>query len=252
MITFLIEKEDDYKFDFCWHLHEAINYNKWYYMKNVYGILNIPFKYKESEFINLKKFKNLVPVGSVEFIHSFLKVNNFIIPNPLNIPDELNKYEYLKRYIGVKKFKDLNIKNIFIKSNSEIKKFTGFIAENKEKALLFEPNIKDDDEILYSDVINIESEYRCFIYKNELVGLKHYAGDFKQFPNLNIIKKAIKDYKTSPIAYTLDFGITDKNETILIEAHNFYSIGLYGFDNYKILPDMFISGFNHIKHESLL
>ena len=244
MKTFIIEKEDDYKFDFCWHLNQAINFNNWYNGTKIYSFLNVSFTHKEKEFENLKEYKGLIPVGSVEFVHKFMEVNNKTIPKPLNIPDELKQYEYLKRGIGVKFFKDLDIKiPIFIKPNIELKKFTGFVAENKEKALLFEPSIKDNTEIFYSDVIDIISEYRCFIYNKELVGVKHYDGDFKLLPNFNIIKRCINDYKKSPISYTLDFGITDKNETVLIEAQNFYSVGLYGFNDYKILPEMYIKWF---------
>lgn len=50
----------------------------------------------------------------------------------------------------------------------------------------------------------------------------------------------------SPIAYTLDVGIhfVDNNlVTSLIEVHDFFSCGLYGFDDKDKLPFMFYRWF---------
>ena len=41
----------------------------------------------------------------------------------------------------------------------------------------------------------------------------------------------------APIAYTLDVGINDKG-TFVIEVHDFFSCGLYGFADVGILPSM--------------
>jgi len=80
-----------------------------------------------------------------------------------------------------------------------------------------------------------------------LVGLQNYTGDFTMFPNVNKINEMIQTYKSSPVAYTLDIGINDK-DTFVIEVHDFFSCGLYGFSNHKILPFMFSKWFNnHIK-----
>jgi hypothetical protein len=52
----------------------------------------------------------------------------------------------------------------------------------------------------------------------------------------------IKAYKSAPIAYTLDIGITDY-DTIVIECHDFFSCGLYGFANHAIYPNMLYKWF---------
>lgn len=48
----------------------------------------------------------------------------------------------------------------------------------------------------------------------------------------------IKQYITAPIAYTLDVGISD-GKTVVIEVHDFFSCGFYGFSDHTIIPFMF-------------
>lgn len=53
----------------------------------------------------------------------------------------------------------------------------------------------------------------------------------------------IREYKSCPIAYTLDVGV-NSNNTFIIEVHDFFSCGLYGFSDNKILPYMFSDWFD--------
>lgn len=75
------------------------------------------------------------------------------------------------------------------------------------------------------------------------MGLQNYSGEFTKFPSVNKINAMIKHYKSAPIAYTLDVGVND-NGTFVIEVHDFFSCGLYGFSNYAILPNMYYRWFN--------
>ena len=58
--------------------------------------------------------------------------------------------------------------------------------------------------------------------------MKHYAGDFTVLPDFEIIRKAIWNFKGQPIAYTLDFAVTESGETSLIEINDCYSLGYCG------------------------
>lgn len=51
----------------------------------------------------------------------------------------------------------------------------------------------------------------------------------------------IEGFKEAPEAYTIDVGVTSDGNTVLIEVHDFFSCGLYGFDDAKNLPNMYIS-----------
>lgn len=203
--------------DFSFHLIQSIKYNNWFRGKEI-------MSYKLSETI---LEGNYIPIGSVEFVQEFL--GKKIIPK--NIPKELQIFEYLKRNIYIGNEKDVfNIKTkMFVKSNTQIKSFTDIVYPN---------TVVPNDEYLISDIINIDSEYRCFVFKNKLLDIRNYCGDFKIFPNIDTINNIIKNYKNAPIAYTLDIGVNDK-DTFIIEIHDFFSCGLYGFENYTLLPYMF-------------
>ena len=43
-----------------------------------------------------------------------------------------------------------------------------------------------------------------------------------------VIAEAIKDYPSMPAGCALDFGVTDKRTTILVEMNDGYSLGAYG------------------------
>ena len=84
-----------------------------------------------------------------------------------------------------------------------------------------------------------KGEFRCFVYEGKLIDIRQYDGDFKILPDFNLIYEMIDEYKSAPHAYTLDVGVTDKNETAIIEVHDFFSCGLYGFMEVNKLPFMF-------------
>jgi hypothetical protein len=197
------------------------------------GIYAIPFKEHHKEY---------TPIGSVEFVTEFLQHFYGLTPKPLNVPHELNYYTYTLRKIwkcDIGGFSCLKNGKYFIKSATGIKKYSGIVTKTND---YFEPNIPIDDYVV-SELITIESEWRVFVYENRLVGLQNYSGDFTLFPDVESIKNIIKAYKSAPIAYTLDVGIgAHSYDTFIIEVHNFFSCGLYGF-NQPILVNMFYKWF---------
>lgn len=59
----------------------------------------------------------------------------------------------------------------------------------------------------------------------------------------------IKQYNAAPVAYTLDVGISN-SKTLIIEVHDFFSCGFYGFSEHKIIPFMFSRWFNeYVNHK---
>jgi len=82
---------------------------------------------------------------------------------------------------------------------------------------------------------SIKSEYRCFVFNNQLVDIRGYKGDFRYYPDkfhLAALYNMIDNFKEmiSPIAYTFDIALLEDSELILIETSDFYSIGQYGLD----------------------
>jgi hypothetical protein len=65
------------------------------------------------------------------------------------------------------------------------------------------------------------------------------------------IEAMIIDFKSAPIAYTLDVGINKNTNTVfLVEAHDFFSCGLYGFADHRIYPQMLYRWFREYTNNS--
>ena len=59
-------------------------------------------------------------------------------------------------------------------------------------------------------------------------------------------EKIINKYIDQPIAYSIDVGINNNNETILIEINDMWAIGHYGFDK-NLYTKMCVSRIKEIK-----
>ena len=252
-MKFLIQKIDkEIRHDFSFTLLESIRYNNW-----LFNGIEMKCKFinstnaNELTFWDFKDFhENYVPVGSVEFVLGYMRWFEIEQPKPLNVPDEL--IPYANRYIYNCNHMDLEnppLDRYFIKSADKIKGTAGII--NKD-----EPITLSAGNYQVSNVIDIESEWRCFVYKGELVGIQNYSGDFTAFPDVNKIRMMIKDFKSAPIAYTLDVGTNsiDRSDTMkrtfIIECHDFFSCGLYGFADHRIYPHMLQRWFTEYKQKN--
>ena len=229
-------------FDFCFHLIEAVEYQNWYHNENVYRFNLIRNKnqirryYQDGKWFN-EDWNENIPVGSVEFVLDFYK-EYYKIENikPINIPEDLMQRNYLKRCLYRSNFKDISNsfpKPVFIKSTDKIKGFN-IITKYKHE-------LPSEGNCLVSELIDIESEWRSFVFNGKLLDIRCYSGDFELFPDIRLVKYMINRYKNSPRAYTIDVGVNKDKDTFLIEVHQFFSCGLYGFTDYRVLPQMFVS-----------
>lgn len=241
-VTFLIQVDENERFmhDFTFYLDLAIQKTNWFYNEEIYKTIY-------SKDIKDDSYKNCIPVGSVEYVTEFYKKHfNIEKINPINIPASLMKYKYLKRNIMSATKENINKLpegEYFIKDISKIKGLVDIV--NKKY-------IPVNDNILISKIIDIKSEWRCFVYNNKIIGLKNYSGDFISVPNIELIQEMMDEFKEAPSAYTIDVGIEENtNDTFLIEIHDFFSCGLYGFDDSKNLPRMYISTHKHILEKYL-
>jgi hypothetical protein len=136
----------------------------------------------------------------------------------------------------------------FVKNNDKIKGFAEVI-ELKEPGML--PISAGNYQV--SQFISIDSEWRAFVYEGKLVGLQNYTGEFTKFPSIWLIDDMIIAYKKSgeaPVAYTLDVGVNDYH-TFVIEVHDFFSCGLYGFADHAKLPIMLNKWFKEYLKKNL-
>lgn len=206
--------------DFSFTLLDSIEYQNWLSDSNSF----------RSILSDNTSYKNCIPVGSVEFVSEYLLKYFGLTPKPINIPLELLSNEWTGRTVVNGTEKDI-VGEKFVKSNDKIKSFTEICTT------------APIGNYQISDLIDIDSEWRAFVFKGELVGLKNYSGEFNIFPDVSRIEEMIKIYRSQPIAFTLDVAISNRS-TVIMEVHDFFSCGLYGFSEHKILPFMFSKWFN--------
>jgi hypothetical protein len=227
-MKFLIQKVDGkVVHDFSLTLLESIRFQKWLGNDVTVKYVNTIQRGNNEVIVNFKDVhKNYVPVGSVEFVCEFLKTFYNVTPLPINVP------EVLFKYAGRVIFNGDEAKLLgkwFAKSNDKIKYFANVINEN---------TILEKGNYQYSEMVDIDSEWRCFVYKNKIVGLQNYSGAFATFPNMQIVDEMIRNYAhVAPIAYSLDVFINDEG-TFVMECHDFFSCGLYGFSDHTVYPQM--------------
>lgn len=204
------------KHDFSFMLLEALEYHNWIGNQHTFEFSDnaIPTTY--------------IPIGSIEFVGDTLTLMRRKVPKPRNVPESLFKFAGRQIFNGT----ELNVpqSEVFVKSNNIIKA-TPIVTRSCDNKL-------PPGNYQYSELVDFVSEWRAFIWRGELVGLQNYSGDFTVFPDVIRIKKMIKSFTEAPCAYTLDVGLVG-NETVVVEVHDFFSCGLYGFDDLQLLPLMF-------------
>ncbi len=251
-MKFLIQKIDGrVAHDFTQTLLNSCEYRKWIHRNP--NVDTIKYLNTNGDKVDINQFKNFhrnyVPVGSVEFVSAFLYRFYNLTPKPINVPQELFHPRYAQRPIingNHMDFENVLGGKYFAKSNDKIKGYAEILELKKPGALPLPAGYYQ-----VSEYISIDSEWRVFVYKNELVGIQNYCGEFTKFPNVDTIKSMIYTYQSAaPIAYTLDVGINDTNGTFVIEVHDFFSCGLYGFTNHTKYPKMLHDWFwEYVKKE---
>jgi hypothetical protein len=221
------------------------------------GFTIIPFNDVELQtLIDCETFdKNDIIIGSVEATKVFWNAVGIETPKYIGYPKSLDSF--YGRTIKRTRFGKITLDDlpIFIKPAYDIKLFTGFVLERGttlHNIGMYYSGVNPNTAVYTSEPINIVSEYRCFVHKNELVGIKHYSGDFNVFPDISEIKSMIQKYRDeSPISYTLDVGLvrdSDDFKTIIVEINDFWAIGGYGLDG-KTYVRMLIDRFQEIKNK---
>jgi len=199
---------------------------------------------------NVYGSKLLVPVGTVEFVTQFFKeVGVTVLPR--NVPTSL--YNKASRILGVFTRQELETKfeggiggylRLHYKDHTRIKGFRGIwntMANTPPDgcALKLEMSIE----------VDFTTEWRIFVYKGNIEDIRNYAGDPFHIPSRSWVMDCIDAFKKeAPIAYTLDVGyckpewssITTDNRLLcsarykegweVVEVHDFFSCGLYGFN----------------------
>lgn len=246
-MNFLVQKIDgEIKHDFAFEIIQAKEYYDWL------GDEEYEITYADDKVPELARPDKYIPIGSVDFVLEFAqkyypRATKGLLP--MNVPEVL--FDEARRWIiNVEKPWDLNdldkayiekIGRVYRKSLTRIKsEFNGLVEYH---------GINDVLEFQISEEIPIDSEWRVFVFNEEVLHVSNYSGDPLLFPDKSAILYMIQilnESGTAPKAYTLDVGVHGIN-TFVIECHRFFSCGLYGFNDHLRIPKMFSQEWNEIK-----
>ena len=242
---------------------EAAEYQNWRQQERAYDyVLN-----SDLSFTNIGKAgapeaidynylnKNHIPIGSVEYVLAWLKKMGAEEPRPLNVPSKLRKYmsrecaevSCLTELSGEWMVKDaLKIKN----------KINGYAKL---------PYALEGDFFATRWVDDVISEWRLFVFNKRIVGLQCYSGNEWALPDKAYCERIADSYEKK--AYTLDVMTYPNSKdliridnigywahkpiiTDIVEAHDFFACGLYGFEDSKVLPLMWASAITGLLSEA--
>ena len=233
---FILQKEDKYNdldIDIL-TLKQELNKQRY---QHEYTTMNLKDFDDGVKFPDRMNIKNAIPVGSLEFVGAYLKlVHNIKRMNPIEIPNEMRLDKFINRKYSIVEKNELPKSGYFFtKYASELKVFshTGRIETLQHEDDGKEPFIKDGLYVV-SEVVNILSEYRCFILDDEIKGIQYYDGNPTIMPtpeDINKLKEMVLRYSINPArpkAYTLDVAIIKDKGLSILECHPFCSVGLYG------------------------
>lgn len=185
--------------------------------------------------------RNIILVGCIEDTNEFLSRFDLGPKVPLNIPEELDEYRFTGRETGkciyevLKRMEDKHYP-VFIKPAGKAKEFVPGVVKSRKDLDMFFHNLPEETHVFCSSVVNFVSEYRCYIINGEIKGIKHYFGDFFIFPDAQKIKDMVRTYTNAPAGYSLDVGVLDTGETVLVECNDGWSLGNYGLE-----PNLYVS-----------
>ena len=184
------------------------------------------------------------PVGSVEFVTDWYKKVWGLDIKPRNIPIELQKSQHrvIKNYTlpedlnGV--LTNFGHNSFYLKSSTVIKSSINDVYWSGDSRLT-----EIFDQVIVSEYMgDIVSEWRCFVYNSRIIDVKNYRGDPWTIPNKDRVLQYISEFELKspniPPAYTLDIAVRENGVIDIIEIHDFFSCGLYGFSDYSKYPYM--------------
>ncbi len=173
--------------------------------------------------------KDTIVCGSINTVYKAFDIIGCKKPLQNSIPEELFKFTNRKIWKSTlgKVREDDTI--CFIKPLKDHKLFTGHVRGHMYY-LMETSSLPNNTEILCSEIVDFETEWRGFVLNKKLIGLKNYKGDFSKIPDTKIINQAISEFTQAPIAYSIDVALYN-DQTVLVEVNDVFALGYYGLSS---------------------
>ena len=193
----------------------------------------------------------IVPYHELKEIYDWITRDDIVLDYIMPCQDVFKKFgkevslpnypEPLQKFLGRKIWTD-TINSIssnetkwsagyFVKPIKE-KAFTGKIIKNLSD-LISCGSCYEDFEVICSEPIEIMSEYRCFIYHDNIIDIRPYnfvdTIGYEYNPDvLKYMLNAFLTWEERPVACSLDICVTKDHRTLLVEVNDAYALGCYG------------------------
>lgn len=187
---------------------------------------------------NGRKIPKYIPIGSIEFVQSYLNLLGVDTMNPIEVPKCLQKPCFLNRDYRIVEARNIPKKgNIFMKRADKLKEFSGCIDFSQENHPMKEV---EDGLWQVSEIMDILSEWRIFVHNGRIINCVPYFSKNElqsvYFPDRELLNRMLAEIALArnihhaklPFSYTLDVAVTSEG-TSLLEMHPWVSIGLYGY-----------------------
>lgn len=229
-------------------IYDNIQFHNWFYGENIKGYFSdVDNTDRVSDTLQdyymgntrVVESTNIIPVGGLNFVSAYL--GKHIKPIDISRVDRkfTGREIQILSYGEMIAYLDRNGSR-FIKSATNCKEFPAGKYDKKsieiiEKSISY---LHKSHKFMVSELINLLAEWRLFIHKGKILDCKQYMGSWESRFDGAFVKEMVASIPKSIIpytSYTVDIGLTDANSIVLIEAHNFISCGLYGFEH----PDLY-------------
>lgn len=205
--------------------------------------------FEPADFSHAAINRQTVVVGGVPIIVQALARLGIERPQLESIPSCLSAFAGRRVWHGtvgeVRQMADAG-QRVFVKpAASDLKRFVGHVVANY-RDLAITAALPPDHVVCCAEPVDMVSEYRVFVTHGEVVGCKHYWGDFRRFPDFAVIDRTLAAFDAAPRGYAIDFAVTRDGATVLIEVNDGFALGSYG------LNPMLYSGLLEARWEELV
>ena len=125
-----------------------------------------------------------------------------------------------------------SVRPIFAKPSERLKRFTGHVFASPVDLIYLE-GASRSTPIFCAEVVDWVSEYRSYVIRGEIVGIRHYGGNPAVELDEAVVARAIRSLESageSTTGYALDFGVLADGRTALVEWNDGFSLGSYGLE----------------------
>lgn len=179
--------------------------------------------------------ENVCPVGTLEFVkfyHSKLRITDEALNIPIGCASSVRRDLHLNLDKESVRAMFETATTLFIKTYvvKDVMFASGVYNRQEFDAL----PVDDQTRFFVSSVVDFGSEWRCFVFDGQCVGIKHYQGDEYMCPDKYDVMKFVQNSTVKNGTVDIGYIHSDSPYWTVVECHKFYSCGLYGFDSAKI------------------